>query len=97
MNRTITRIAPIPAAKVVAIVYFVMGIVLIPFFLLPALLSDQAAGFSLFFAIAMPLFYAIGGFLGTALMCVLYNFAAARIGGIEFEVASDSLKSQGAA
>ena len=90
MNRTVTRIAPIPAAKVFAVVYFVMGIVFLPFYLVPVLASDEETGIALYFALALPIVYALAGFVGTAVICSLYNFVAGRIGGIQIQVETQS-------
>jgi hypothetical protein len=36
-----------------------------------------------------PVLYGIAGFIGTAIICWLYNAIAKRIGGIEFEASSE--------
>jgi len=87
MNQMVVRVPPGPAAKVFGILYFILGVVFLPFFLLPALVGggDQqplALGFALF----MPIGYAIMGFVGTALFCWLYNVIASRVGGIHIEL-----------
>lgn len=40
--------------------------------------------------IAMPIFYAIFGYIFTAIGCALYNFLFKYIGGFEFEVIEES-------
>ena len=37
-----------------------------------------------------PVFYAVGAFIFTAIVCWLYNAVAKRIGGIEFELSGES-------
>jgi hypothetical protein len=43
-------------------------------------------GFGIGFAIALPIVYAIGGLIVIPLCCLVYNFVAKLVGGLEFDV-----------
>lgn len=81
------------AAKVNALLYGVLGLVVAPFLLLgPGMAmvgESRASGFGgiILFAVFLPLFYAICGFIAGAVMAFLYNAIARAIGGIEVELA----------
>jgi L-cystine uptake protein TcyP (sodium:dicarboxylate symporter family) len=79
----ITRFSVHQTAKIVALAYFCMTLLFVPFFVLMAF---QNVGPLKWFALAAPIFYTVMGYVFTALSCVLYNFLAKRVGGIEFEV-----------
>jgi hypothetical protein len=93
-TRTIKRIAPLRAGIILAIMYAVLGLVLIPFFLLAMAISSQMpqaqrAGVMAFgagFAVLIPIFYAVMGFIGGVLGAFVYNLAARWVGGFEVEV-----------
>jgi len=88
MNRIVVRIGPLSAAKIFGAVYLAMGLLFTPFFALPALFADEATpdAFGLGFALSLPVLYAVTGFVGTALVCWVYNFAASKLGGLELEL-----------
>ncbi len=100
MTRKLKRIAPLQLAKMLGVLYGLMGLVFLPFFLLFALLgamlpsgSQQAAGAGVMAAggmvimgILMPVMYAFFGFVFGAISAWLYNLVASWIGGIEVEV-----------
>jgi hypothetical protein len=86
MARRIQRFSVGQTAKVIGVLYALMGLIFIPFFLLIATLSPEAAVFGTGFAIALPVMYGIGGFVFAALGCALYNLVAGWVGGIEVEL-----------
>jgi hypothetical protein len=93
---TITRIAPFPAAKVVAVLYASLGLFAGAIFSLAALSGFMGTAnpgrpfASILFGggslIVLPIMYGIFGFIGTLLMTAVYNLVAGAIGGIEVEV-----------
>lgn len=85
MAQRIRNIEPVQAAKVVAILYLMVGLVLVPIFLFLAFMDSNAFGFGMGFAIFIPVFYAVVGFIGTMIFCALYNLVAGWVGGIEVE------------
>lgn len=84
MRKRITRIAPVQAGKVSAVLY---GLISLPFALIMALTimaSPARNNVSMVLIIAMPVLYVLFGFLFSALTAWLYNVAAKWTGGIEF-------------
>ena len=87
MNRLVlTRIAPWPAARLLAAFYLVVGVVIAPFLFLATLLAPEettggrALGVLLTFF--LPFLYAFIGFLTGGLGGLLYNLLARLLGGI---------------
>ncbi len=86
MIRHLMRIAPWQAGKFFAVLYFIMGLIFaIPFALLSAAAPEQT-GLGIGFAIALPFMYAIGGLIFVPLACLIFNFVAKLVGGLEFVV-----------
>jgi hypothetical protein len=88
----IRRISPLPAAKIAAVLYGVIGLIFLPFVLFISRLSPDGtspwAGMGMGLAIVLPLCYAAFGFVGTLIAASLYNAIAGWVGGIEVEVES---------
>ena len=93
----IRRFSVVKTATVVALMYMVIvAVFAIPFFLLFAIAGvsvnggpTQAVGngFSLLVvALVAALVYGLIGWIATAILCLLYNFVAGLVGGIEVEV-----------
>jgi hypothetical protein len=93
-TRTIKRIAPLRAGIMLAIVYGILGLVVIPFFLLMTAFASQmpqnqrvgVLALGTGFAIFVPIFYAVIGFIGGVLGAFVYNLAAKWVGGFEVDV-----------
>jgi hypothetical protein len=93
-KRKIKRIAPLQAGKILAILYGIMGLIFAPFFLIMSAVSahlpaQQRVGMMALgagFAVAMPVMYAVMGFVGGILGAAIYNLVAKWVGGIEVEV-----------
>ena len=84
MKKRLTYIAPVRAGVVLAVVYGVLSLIIVPFFLIAAVLGAKGgAGF----AFLLPVLYTAGGFLGGLLIAALYNLAARWTGGFEIELA----------
>ena len=90
MNQTIVRIPPWAAARVLGVIYLILGIVFLPFVFVPILVAGEQAPFGIAFVVVMPLVYGALGFLGSAFFCWLYNMVSRRMGGIEIELAAES-------
>ena len=81
-------------ARVMGILYGIMGLLFLPLFLIMSAVSgfsgqrDAAlgAGVGLVFALAMPIVYGAMGFVMGALMAWIYNLVAGRWGGIELDL-----------
>ena len=93
-KRTLKRIAPLTAGKLLALFYGAMGLLFVPFFLMMSAFSSQMptaqrgvfAAMGVGFALFMPVLYAAFGFIGGVIGAALYNLAAKLVGGIEVEV-----------
>lgn len=90
----VKSVGVLSAAKIMGLIYACMGLIFAPLFLLIGLLGSMAgqqktpfAGmFGVIFALFMPVFYGVIGFLGGAIGGLLYNLFAKLVGGIELEM-----------
>jgi len=78
-------------AKVMALLYLVISaVILIPVGLFTLATGGKTKeGIPWLFIIFLPLIYAAISFILVALTCFVYNFIAARIGGVEIEFYQD--------
>jgi hypothetical protein len=103
MHLKLKRIAPLQAGKILAAIYGLFSLIMVPFILMFTVVSSFAAqqaggsggpplpfmfGMGLGFMVLMPVFYAVMGFLGGVLGAAIYNLIAKWIGGFEFEFES---------
>ena len=86
MTYRITRFSPLQAAKMLGILYGVLGLVFMPLFLLAGLIGGDEAAFGVMFGLFIPVFYAVIGVISGAVGSVVYNLIAASIGGLEFDL-----------
>ena len=86
MAQQVRRFGIGQTAKVIVILYGLMGLIFLPFFLAGAMLSPKGMGFGIGFAIALPILYGVCGFIFTAIGCAIYNWVAGMVGGIEVEL-----------
>ena len=80
-------------AKITGLLYFCLGLILAPFFLLIGLMgsalgqrSPIAGLFGVGFAVLLPFLYGIFGFIAGLIWALLYNLFARWVGGIEVEL-----------
>jgi hypothetical protein len=88
MKRELKRVAPLQAGKVMGLLGFFLGVCFMPFFILPLMFAPKMphnGGPPVVLFFLFPIFYAISGFLFTALMAWIYNFVAGWIGGVVYE------------
>ena len=83
MVQRLSRFSIGQTAKVLGVLYGLMGLIFAPFLLIMAMLSPKEAGISVWFALALPVLYALIGFISTVIACALYNWVAGKMGGIE--------------
>jgi hypothetical protein len=96
MVKRLKRISPLQMGKFLGIFYALFSLLIIPFFILGAVVSAFAPhshggnlqagiglGVGLILAVLAPIFY---GFIFGALGALLYNLIASWVGGIEFEI-----------
>lgn len=90
----VKSVGVLSAAKILGLIYCCIGLIIMPFFLLIGLLGTFAgqqknplAGiFSIGFALFMPIFYGVIGFIAGAIGALLYNLFARLVGGFELEL-----------
>jgi len=91
VKQRIRRVAPVQVAKVMGVLYGIMGLLFVPIFLFVGSVApteaDEAfgAGFSTTLALFMPILYGGFGFIFTLIGAALYNMVASFVGGIEVE------------
>jgi hypothetical protein len=83
MKQRLAHVSVHQTAKVLAMVYGLLGVLLIPLLWL-ASLSDPEGAVPIQIAIFFPLIYAFFGYIFTVIGAVTYNAIASRFGGIEF-------------
>ena len=100
MTRTLKRIAPLQAGKILGILHGCIGLIFLPFFALAGMLgafaqhtqANQAApaaiiaGLVLGMGIFMPIIYAVMGFIFGIIGAAFYNLVARWVGGFQIEV-----------
>lgn len=86
MPQQIRRFGIGQTAKVIAVLYVLVGALLVPFVLIGAAFSPRESHFSGGLALALPIIYGVCGFIFTAIGCAIYNFIAGFVGGIEVEL-----------
>jgi hypothetical protein len=83
MKKQILRISPHQSSKVMALIYFIFMLLLVPIGVIMLLVGgkDRSIGFIFVFA---PLIYGVTAYVMFGLFAWVYNFVAKRLGGIEF-------------
>jgi hypothetical protein len=75
------------AVKVSAVLYTLMGVLLVPFFVLATSMAPGTEGaMPWWFIAAMPVVYGVIGVVSAVVGCLFYNLVAGWVGGIEIEV-----------
>jgi len=86
----LNRIGPRSAAKVVAVLYAIFGLIMGAFFSIAALFRPDAGGVGAMWGVAavviFPVLYGVLGFLVALLTTWLYNVVAGAAGGIELDL-----------
>jgi hypothetical protein len=82
----IRRFGVAQTAKVIGVLYALMGLVFVPFLLIVSLYAPSKPGSGPGFALLLPIIYGVAGFIFTALGCAVYNFVAGFVGGVEVEL-----------
>jgi hypothetical protein len=84
------RIGPLSAAKVVAVLYAIFGLIVGAVFSVAALFRAAGGGIAPLWGVAavvvFPVLYALGGFIGALITAWLYNVVAGAVGGIELDL-----------
>lgn len=94
MRRQVTRVDPMSASRVLALLLFVQGFVLGAIALglriagieLPVPLNPPPGGNTITLLLWMPLTFGAVGVISGSILARTYNFVAKRFGGIEYEM-----------
>jgi hypothetical protein len=86
MLQRIRRFGVLQTAKVVAVIYTLMGVVFVPIILIVSMYAPDKGGPGAGFVLLMPLLYGLLGFVFTAISCAVYNIVAGLVGGVEVEL-----------
>ena len=92
----VKSVGVLSVAKIMGLIYSCMGLIFAPIFLLVGLMGSLvgqdktpfAGIFGVVFAILMPVFYGVLGFIAGAIGALLYNLFAKWVGGFELELES---------
>ncbi|MGA7216662.1 MAG: hypothetical protein WBX38_00010 [Candidatus Sulfotelmatobacter sp.] len=90
----VKSVGVLSVAKILGLVQACIGLIFAPFFLFIGVLTSAlgqqkspfAGMFGVFFALFMPVFYGIIGFVTGAIGAFLYNLFARWVGGLELEL-----------
>lgn len=82
MKKRLTYISPLQLGIVLALVYGLISLIMVPFVTLGTIFGH--GGLGLIFMVFAPFIYAIGGFIGGVLSAFVYNIVAKWSGGIEY-------------
>jgi hypothetical protein len=90
----VKSVGVLSVAKIMGLIYACMGLLFAPLFLfigmMGSLVGQQktpfAGAFGIFFALLMPVFYGVIGFICGAIGALLYNLFAKLVGGFELEM-----------
>jgi hypothetical protein len=88
MKQQIVRIGPHSAGRVVGLLYLALGLFLVEPMLLFLAIEHPQEGWHVFM-FAIPLVYAVGGYLFAALSAWIYNLVARLAGGLEITATPD--------
>lgn len=84
MIKRIKHVAPLQLGIVLAVLYGIMSLIVVPFLLLASVFSQGAnKSFPILLIIFLPVIYAIVGFIGGVIAAAIYNLIAGWTGGIE--------------
>jgi hypothetical protein len=91
MKKRLSYVAPLQLGTVLAALYFLLSLILVPFLLLASILGAKQGAMMgavgpLFLVILIPLLYSALGFIGGVIAAAVYNVVAKWTGGIEFAV-----------
>lgn len=91
MKKQIVNISKLQTAKVMAVLYLVISLPIVLLALVPTLMArPEGTSIPFVVVVAMPVLYALFGFLFTLLGAWIYNGVAGLIGGIEFTMSEVS-------
>jgi uncharacterized membrane protein len=84
----LTRLGVHQTALIVAILYFILALIFVPFVYL-VMRSTPTAKFPPMMILLVPVFYAVFGYIMSAIACALYNLVASWAGGISITLEAE--------
>lgn len=91
----LTKVAPWPTGRILAVMYLAIGTVVMPVMMIAALVAPETNPMGrvggLVMAFVMPFLYAVIGFLAGVIGASLYNGVARLMGGIPFTFAPETI------
>lgn len=84
MKTQIKKFTYLQNAKVLAGLYFFMGLLYVPFGLIVFMTAEGQEKYSAIVFVVMPLIMPVFSFIFVPIACAIYNFVARHLGGIEF-------------
>ena len=89
MRQQIARLSVHQTAKVLAVIYGLLGLVFLPLvWISTSFTAENEFGIGGMWMLIFPLMYAVFGYIFTAIGCLIYNWVSGMIGGIEIELAA---------
>lgn len=85
--RQIRRFGVFQTAKMIGVLYALMGLLFVPIFIVATMFGADGSPFGIAFTLLVPVIYGILGFIMTAIGAAIYNVVAGLVGGIEVEFA----------
>jgi hypothetical protein len=85
--RQIRRFGVFQTAKMIGVLYALMGLLFAPIFIIASMFGVEGSPFGIVFALLIPVIYGVLGFIMTAIGAAIYNGVAGLVGGIEVEFA----------
>jgi len=89
-GQRIRNVSIFQTAKVLAVLYGMVGLLFLPIVLVIANVASKQAGFAGGFALLFPILFAAFGFILVAITCVVYNVLARLVGGIEIQLEGEA-------
>lgn len=87
MRQRITRVDPLGAARLAALLHFLIGLMILPFLYFAFVLTPTGIGFSAAMVLLVPVLLGGFAFALASVGCLLFNWLAGRYGGLEIEMA----------
>ena len=88
MKYELRRFGVLQTARVLGILYALLGLLLAPIFAFGSMFGPEQDQFGLVFALILPAIYGLLGFVMTVICAAIYNWMAGLVGGISLELAA---------
>ena len=86
MAQQIRRFGVAQTAKVLGVLYTLVGVLIVPFLALATMFAPSEEALPLWIVACVPVLYGLLGLVFTAIGCLVYNMVAGWVGGIEIDL-----------